>query len=206
MPFVPGISSQAFLQTHLSFCKRGKCVWVEQVTINALTFGGKLRRSPFGRVSSLLSSSTEFRFSTHSGSTSPSKMIHWRFCSSPRTLSMILKLKENYLICVFLQTVVCGWDSDGVVAHFLRMCVNKPSVHSRVFGSRVPYRWSLLMALGSMMWATPSTPSSRSRALRRTRHAMVFPLPEGPTIIRPWLIWVIWYSWSTWRTVKGAPG
>lgn len=54
------------------------------------TLGGRLRRSPLGRVSSLLSSSTEFKFSTHSGSTSPSKTIHWRFCSSPLTLSMIL--------------------------------------------------------------------------------------------------------------------
>jgi hypothetical protein len=40
------------------------------------TFGGSERRSPFGNVKSLLSSKTEFKFSTHSGSTSPSKMIH----------------------------------------------------------------------------------------------------------------------------------
>lgn len=48
-------------------------------------------RSPLGSVSSLLSSRTEFRFSTHSGSTSPSKMTHWRRDVSPRTLSMILQ-------------------------------------------------------------------------------------------------------------------
>ena len=40
-----------------------------------LTFGGIERRSPLGRVKSLLSSSTLFKFSTHSGSTSPSKII-----------------------------------------------------------------------------------------------------------------------------------
>lgn len=73
----------------------------------ALTFGGKLRRSPLGRVSSLLSSRTELRFSTHSGSTSPSKMIHWRFCSSPRTLSMILKSKETNILCqLFLKSPI----------------------------------------------------------------------------------------------------
>lgn len=53
------------------------------------TLGGSDRRSPLGRVSSLLSSKTEFKFSTHSGSTSPSNMIHWRLLISPRTLSMI---------------------------------------------------------------------------------------------------------------------
>ena len=68
------------------------------------TLFGRARRSPLGSVSSLLSSRTELRFSTHSGSTSPSKIIHWRFDNSPRRLSMILR----------------------------RMCVNKPSVHSPV--------------------------------------------------------------------------
>lgn len=67
----------------------------------APTFGGKLRRSPLGSVSNLLSSRTELRFSTHSGSTSPSKMIHWRFCSSPRTLSIILKLDERFLPFIY---------------------------------------------------------------------------------------------------------
>jgi hypothetical protein len=40
------------------------------------TLGGNARRSPFGNVKSLLSSRTEFKFSTHSGSTSPSNIIH----------------------------------------------------------------------------------------------------------------------------------
>lgn len=40
------------------------------------TLGGRDRRSPLGKVRSLLSSNTEFKFSTHSGSTSPSNMIH----------------------------------------------------------------------------------------------------------------------------------
>lgn len=51
-----------------------------------------------------------FKFSTHSGSTSPSKMIQCRLPLSPRTSSTILR----------------------------RVCVNKPSFHSRVVGSRVP--------------------------------------------------------------------
>lgn len=55
------------------------------------TLDGKAKRSPLGNVSSLLSSKTELRFSTHSGSTSPSKMIHCRLVNSPRTLSMIFR-------------------------------------------------------------------------------------------------------------------
>ena len=55
-----------------------------------LTLDGMPRRSPFGNVSNLLSSRTLFKFSTHSGSTSPSKIIHCRLLISPRTLSMIL--------------------------------------------------------------------------------------------------------------------
>lgn len=53
------------------------------------TLGGSERRSPFGNVNNLLSSKTEFKFSTHSGSTSPSKIIHCRLFISPRTLSTI---------------------------------------------------------------------------------------------------------------------
>ena len=60
-----------------------------------LTLGGIARRSPLGSVNSLLSSRTEFKFSTHSGSTSPSNTIHWRFPISPRTLSMILNNKQT---------------------------------------------------------------------------------------------------------------
>ena len=71
-------------------------------------------RSPFGKVSNLLSSRTEFKFSTHSGSTSPSNIIQWRFAASPLTLSTIRR----------------------------RMAVKSPSVHSRVLGSRLPYNSS----------------------------------------------------------------
>ena len=51
----------------------------ESVSIIMRTFGGILRRSPDGKVSNLLSSKTEFKFSAHSGSTSPSKRIQLRF-------------------------------------------------------------------------------------------------------------------------------
>lgn len=40
-----------------------------------LTFSGMTSHSPFGKVRVLLSSKTEFKFSTHSGSMSPSKTI-----------------------------------------------------------------------------------------------------------------------------------
>ena len=62
-----------------------------------LTLGGIARRSPLGKVRSLLSSSTEFRFSTHSGSTSPSNIIHYKntqhgiyFCFSSKLAYTIL--------------------------------------------------------------------------------------------------------------------
>ena len=41
-----------------------------------------------------------------------------------------------------------------------------------------------------------------THTLRRTRQAQDFPLPLGPTIIRPWCSWVIWYSWRTWRNAR----
>lgn len=36
-----------------------------------------------------------------------------------------------------------------------------------------------------------------SKAFRRTRQAVDFPLPDGPTIIKPWFNLHIWYSWRT---------
>ena len=48
-----------------------------------LTLEGIAKRSPLGNVNNLLSSKTELRFSAHSGSTSPSKIIQWRFEDSP---------------------------------------------------------------------------------------------------------------------------
>ena len=42
------------------------------------------------------------------------------------------------------------------------------------------------LTLGSMTCATPSTPSSLSKAFRSTLHAILLPLPLGPTIIKPW--------------------
>ncbi len=44
-----------------------------------LTLLGIASRSPLGRVKSLLSSKTEFKFSAHSGSTSPSNTIQCLF-------------------------------------------------------------------------------------------------------------------------------
>ncbi len=61
-----------------------------QYSIVYITLVGSASLSPLGSVNSLLSSNTLLRFSTQSGSTSPSNMIHWRLLSSPRTLSMIL--------------------------------------------------------------------------------------------------------------------
>ena len=57
------------------------------------TLSGIVKRSPLGRVNSLLSSSTELRFSAHSGSTSPSNTIQCRRSASPRWLAMMVRSK-----------------------------------------------------------------------------------------------------------------
>mmetsp|Transcript_98082 Transcript_98082/g.299850 ORF Transcript_98082/g.299850 Transcript_98082/m.299850 type:complete len:346 (+) Transcript_98082:6210-7247(+) len=72
------------------------------------TCGGIAKRSPLGRVSILLSSKTEFKFSAHSGSTSPSNIIHCRRSFCPR------------------------------VETRRKMSVNTPSVHSKVVLSNLP--------------------------------------------------------------------
>lgn len=64
-------------------------------------------------------------------------------------------------------------------------CVNRPSFHSRVVWSKVPYNASFDTALGSITYETPSTPSRRSKAASRTCQAWVLPVPDGPTSIRP---------------------
>lgn len=55
------------------------------------------------------------------------------------------------------------------------------------------------VTFGSMTWATPSVPSNLSRAFNNTCHALDFPLPLGPTIIRPWWRFVIWNSCRTYN-------
>lgn len=86
---------------------------------------------------------------------------------------------------------------QSVNYYYLKMWVKSPSVHSLVLGSSTPYKASLLIALGSMTWATPSTPSNRSKAFKSTRQAVLLPEPLGPTIIKPWFKLLIWYSCNT---------
>ena len=83
------------------------------IDLVSLTLAGIPRRSPFGNVNNLLSSKTLFKFSTHSGSTSPSKMIHWRLWISPRTLSMILGSKNERRRCKTLvfNFTIANWQS-----------------------------------------------------------------------------------------------
>lgn len=87
-----------------------------------LTFSGMTSLSPFGKVKVLLSSKTEFRFSTHSGSISPSKTIQWLLDISPFWFEIIV----------------------------LKIKVKIPSDHSRVVSSSFPNSCSFFMALGSI--------------------------------------------------------
>mmetsp|Transcript_8689 Transcript_8689/g.12668 ORF Transcript_8689/g.12668 Transcript_8689/m.12668 type:complete len:259 (-) Transcript_8689:3404-4180(-) len=122
-----------------------------------LKLSGTTRRSPLGKVSSLLSSSTLFKFSAHSGSTSPSNIIQCLRSASPRSFDII----------------------------FLKILVNTPSVHSKVVPSSDPYRASLFNALGSIVYNSPLMPSILSRALDKMRRAADLPTATGPTITTP---------------------
>ena len=111
-------------------------------------------RSPFGSVRSLLSSITLFMFSTHTASTSPSKMMY-RSSSLPggRGLAISRKVLES-----------------------------SPSVQSRVSGSRTPYSsdtgWAFgLRMLRIVFW--PSLVCDRASVLMMTD----FPPPVSPTTI-----------------------
>ena len=64
-----------------------------------------------------------FKFSAHSGSTSPSNTIQCLLSASPRWLARIVR----------------------------RRLVKMPSVHSKVVPSRTPYNASLLIAFGSIV-------------------------------------------------------
>lgn len=117
-------------------------LWLQEVVLSKttwnhfavflLTLGGMPRRSPFGNVSSLLSSRTLFKFSTHSGSTSPSKMIHCLLLISPRTLSMILKWRKiktvldcgtkHYLCTILKLSLECGNSLNGLYMFLHTKC------------------------------------------------------------------------------------
>mmetsp|Transcript_5274 Transcript_5274/g.16962 ORF Transcript_5274/g.16962 Transcript_5274/m.16962 type:complete len:370 (-) Transcript_5274:222-1331(-) len=134
------------------------------------TVGGRASRSPLGRVSTRLSSSSEFIDSTHTGSTSPSKMSQWR------------------------TGVVSSSAARSMMAR--SAAVKRPSVHSRVVASRTPKSSSLRTALGSKTRVTDVVPSIASMADSRVRRTAVLPLPAGPTSITPCDTAVTWYSCS----------
>mmetsp|Transcript_12069 Transcript_12069/g.26317 ORF Transcript_12069/g.26317 Transcript_12069/m.26317 type:complete len:249 (+) Transcript_12069:1916-2662(+) len=124
------------------------------------TLSGMLRRSPLGSVNNLLSSSTLFKFSAHSGSTSPSNTIQCLRSASPRWLARIVRSK----------------------------LVKIPSVHSNVVPSRTPYKPSLSTAFGSIVYSSFFIPSSASYIALSVLRELVFPTPLGPTSIIPCLI------------------
>ena len=84
------------------YCKNSNAkkhfIFVHIILPHRLTLGGIARRSPLGRVSSLLSSSTELRFSTHSGSTSPSNIIHYKNTQNHYTINNTIKMYYKYNI------------------------------------------------------------------------------------------------------------
>ena len=131
---------------------------------------GKLSRmrSPLGSVSSLLSSMTEFMFSTHTASTSPSYTMYRRSgLSSGTGLFMSRKMLER-----------------------------RPSVQSRVAGSRLPYSSEMGCAFGLITNCFEGMPVMICARRSDARHA-VLPPPVGPTIIVVWRVNSVSYNWMT---------
>lgn len=122
----------------------GKCslIW--------LTLDGIPRRSPFGKVNSLLSSRTLFKFSTHSGSTSPSKMIHCRLLISPRTLSMILERRVIQLI-----KEASRWQK---IPNILKVCCSGNKMFFKLNNDRTHFKKCPLTFLECVWTAHQSIP------------------------------------------------
>lgn len=129
----------------------------------------KRMRSPLANVRSLLSSNTEFMFSNHSESTSPSKRIY---------LWVKMLLLERYSSKFFWKYggIRCQLGCSGF--YFLsflsvdllisRKSLEKiPSVHSRVPGSKVPYSSATLMALGFKGYNLVLRPNLKRRQFKR---------------------------------------
>ena len=128
---------------------------------------GKLSRirSPLGSVSSLLSSITEFMFSTHSASTSESYTMYRR-SSRPSGTGLFMSRK---------------------------MFESSPSVQSRVTGSSTPYSSEMGIDLGLIVKSfvgQPSLPCVAASVWRQT----VLPPPVGPTIITVCRVIIVSYS------------
>lgn len=111
---------------------------------------GSARRYPFGNVNSLLSSSTEFKFYTHYGSISPSKIIQYIrfvFTFAPRVCDVVLLMLFVLIVYIGLLLILSLHSLISFTIYVLlttcslsRMVrstlVNTPSVQSRVVTSR----------------------------------------------------------------------
>mmetsp|Transcript_33746 Transcript_33746/g.73750 ORF Transcript_33746/g.73750 Transcript_33746/m.73750 type:complete len:202 (-) Transcript_33746:421-1026(-) len=123
-------------------------------------------RSELGSVSSLLSSITEFMFSTHTASTSPSSTIH-------------------------LRSSLSGLGSGLFTSR--KMLLSSPSVQSRVSGSITPYSSATLCALGLSTYSLVVTPilvCERASVLMMT----LLPPPVLPTTMVVCRVCIVSYS------------
>mmetsp|Transcript_10268 Transcript_10268/g.34023 ORF Transcript_10268/g.34023 Transcript_10268/m.34023 type:complete len:332 (-) Transcript_10268:24-1019(-) len=150
----------------------GEAYWRSN-TSNSMEQVGKLSlmRSPLGRVSSLLSSITEFMFSTHNASTSPSYTMYLR-SSRPSATGLFMSRK---------------------------MFESSPSVQSRVAGSSTPYSSSMLMDFGLSTKSFVGSPRLLC-ARASVSSATVLPPPVGPTTMVVWRVIRVSYSWITLST------
>mmetsp|Transcript_30427 Transcript_30427/g.76191 ORF Transcript_30427/g.76191 Transcript_30427/m.76191 type:complete len:251 (+) Transcript_30427:6930-7682(+) len=142
----------------------------------SLTWSTRRMRSPLGSVRSLLSSITEFIFSTHTASTSPSNTT-------------------------YLHSSLSG--GSGRLSS-RKIFDSKPSVQSRVSGSSVPYSSATVCALGLTMCSLVCRPilvCERASVLMITD----FPPPVLPTTMVVCLVIIVSYSWITLSTCSDEP-
>ena len=137
-----------------------------------------------------MSSKTELRDSIHSGSISPSQMIHafvargdqiHPFESRENRRQLPSSLQKDYVrfYGVNFDQLLLGSATTS-----LALFVRTPSVHSRVSGSMWPNSCVLGMAFGFTVKRTISCPPF-VKACRNIFQRTDFPLPEGPTITTP---------------------
>ena len=121
-------------------------------------------RSPFGSVSSLLSSMTLFMFSTHTASTSPSKTIQRTSSSLP----------------------------GGSASLFVRkILLSTPSCQSRVAGSMTPYISFTVCALGLSVKVLMVLPKAAGMERCSVVSTTLLPPPVGPTSMVVWRVRMI---------------
>ena len=153
------------------------------VSNTKLTLGPNWMRSPDGMVSSRLSSSTELSDSIHSGSMSPSQMIH--DCTSSGSLTTWASMIP---CAVVAGPSLSRAEGENTVEPLARVHVNVAQqplpMHGLGVHGVVLQRDACLLQR-RLQDAAKQGETGRSRCCHEYRHSAVLPEPDGPTITTP---------------------